>query len=107
MSVPGLVNERTALSWQRTALSLVAAAAAMARLTVGRLGGAAVVTMAGAVVLTLWILVESAGRYRIRRPVGPDSAAPSPPAPGGRAPTVLAAVTALIALTELAALLRS
>ena len=33
---PGLANERTALSWQRTALSVVVAALVVARLTIDR-----------------------------------------------------------------------
>jgi uncharacterized membrane protein YidH (DUF202 family) len=97
----GIANERTALAWQRTALSLAAGAAVLARLTFDRLGVVAVAALALALTLAVWVLAESRGRYahdagvRLRdRPRG------------GRAPAALAAATVLVGLTEAAALLR-
>jgi uncharacterized membrane protein YidH (DUF202 family) len=59
----GIANERTALAWQRTALSLATGAAVLARLTFDRLGVVAVAALAVALALALWVLVESRGRY--------------------------------------------
>ena len=98
---PGRANERTALAWQRTALSLMAGAAILARLTFDRLGLVAVAVLGVALLLALWVLLESRGRYdhdagtrRRQRPRG------------GRAPAALAAATVVVGLTEAAALLR-
>lgn len=96
---PGLQNERTALAWQRTALSVMAGAAALARLTVGRLGPVALLGLVVALPLTLWVLVESQGRYR-RDAGGQDR----PRARSGRAPACLAVTVAVLALIELAAI---
>lgn len=97
---PGLQNERTALAWQRTALSLVAAAAVMARLTWSSIGVGAVVVLAVATGLATWVFVESRGRYAHSARV---SLRPRPR--GGRAPLALAVAAALVAATELWALL--
>jgi hypothetical protein len=93
----GIANERTALAWQRTALSVVAGAALLARLVTADLGALALEALTASVALALWIMHESRGRYahdagvRLRdRPRG------------GRAPAALALATALAALTELA-----
>lgn len=93
----GAANERTALAWQRTALGALAGAAVLARLTVDRLGAAALVGLAATLPVCVWLFVEGRGRYRrdpglVRRP------APR----GGRAPLALA--VAVLASTELAAL---
>lgn len=95
----GLSNERTALAWQRTALSLVAASAIMARLTWSTLGAPALALLSIALILGAWVFLESSARYchdagtRCRQR-----------SRGGRTPMALAAATALIAVTELAAL---
>jgi uncharacterized membrane protein YidH (DUF202 family) len=93
----GIANERTALAWQRTALSLVAGSALLARLVVAELGLVAVVTLMVSVALALWIMQESRGRYahdagiRLRdRPRG------------GRAPAALALATVVVGAIELA-----
>lgn len=96
---PGVANERTALAWQRTALSLVAAAAIMARLTWDRLGGLDAGLLAVAMGLALWVFAESRGRYR-----HDQGSRPRPRLRGGRAPLALAVATMLIAATELIAL---
>lgn len=61
---PGLQNERTALAWSRTALSVLIAAAAIARLTLDKFGLGAVVSLGLTLTLALWIFWESAVRYR-------------------------------------------
>lgn len=98
----GLARERTALAWQRTALSLAAASALMARLTWGTVGVAAMATLTIAVVLSCWVFVES--RRRDSHDAGAPTAGSSR---GGRAPLALAVCIALIAATELAAVLSS
>jgi uncharacterized membrane protein YidH (DUF202 family) len=98
----GAQNERTALAWQRTALSLLAGSAAVARLTVGRLGPLALLCVVVAVPAAGWVFLESRSRYRRDAELtGRDRPR------GGRAPAVLALLTVTIALTELAALLVS
>ena len=96
---PGVSNERTALAWQRTALSLIAASAVIARLTWSRLGVVAVAALTVATLLSLWVFVESRGRYA--HDAGSGSRGRSR---GGRAPAAVAVATALIAVTELASL---
>jgi uncharacterized membrane protein YidH (DUF202 family) len=96
---PGVSNERTALAWQRTALSLLAGAAIMARLTWSDLGALAAILLGGAVALSGWVFWESRGRYAHHA-----GTRPRPGARGGRAPGALTAAIVLIALTELAAL---
>jgi uncharacterized membrane protein YidH (DUF202 family) len=97
---PGVGNERTALAWQRTALSMVAGSALLSRLTVDQLGAAALVSFVVVAPLALWVFWESRGRYRHDAGI----AARRRPR-GGRAPAALAAATLLMAATELAALL--
>lgn len=96
----GRANERTALAWQRTALALMAGAAILARLTFDDVGVAALTPLAIALLLSLWVFLESRRRYAdhagIRERSGPRS---------GRAVTALTVATALVALTELAVLL--
>jgi uncharacterized membrane protein YidH (DUF202 family) len=95
MSAPdGVQNERTALAWQRTALSLIAGSLIVARLTLGPLGAGALVNIVVALPLGTWALVESRRRYR-RPALGRD----------GRAPAAVALGTAAIALTEVVAIL--
>lgn len=99
MTASGVSNERTALAWQRTALALLAASAIVARLTLARLGVVAVVSLLVVLPLALWVMVESRGRYAHAAGVRTRSRPR-----GGRAPLALACATALIALTELAAI---
>jgi uncharacterized membrane protein YidH (DUF202 family) len=98
---PGISNERTALAWQRTALSLIAGAAVLGRLTFDRLGVLAVVALGVSVLLALWVLTESRGRYAHDAGVRLRDRSR-----GGRAPAALAAATVVVGLTEAAALLR-
>jgi uncharacterized membrane protein YidH (DUF202 family) len=96
----GLSNERTALAWQRTALSVLAGAAVLGRLTFDRLGFVALALLGLAVVLCLWVFAESRWRYAQQlghRPRGRDR--------GGRAALFLSLATLLIGLTEASALL--
>ena len=97
---PGVYNERTALAWQRTALSLLAGSAVVARLAFDALGLLAVLGFAVSLPLVVWVMWESQGRYHhhagVRLRARPR---------GGRAPTALAVVVVVVALTELAAIL--
>jgi uncharacterized membrane protein YidH (DUF202 family) len=93
-----MANERTALAWQRTALSLAVASALLARLTFDRLGLVALLSIVG-LPLTLWVLLESRWRYS-RETAGRAGMSSR----DGRAPAALALATALITATELIAL---
>ena len=96
----GAPNERTALAWQRTALSLMVASALLARLTDDRLGLLTVTASGLAFAASFWVFWESRGRYR--RAAGPEHHRRRR---GGRAATALTVAIALIAATEMAALL--
>jgi uncharacterized membrane protein YidH (DUF202 family) len=94
----GAGNERTALAWQRTALSVLAGAAIVGRLAFSELGVAALVGPAIAVPLSAWILIEGSARYQRRASsVGRRS--------GGRGPAFLGCAMVVLLLTELAAVL--
>ena len=101
MSDQGIANERTALAWQRTALSLVAGSAIIARLAVESAGLVVLLPLAAAAILGLWIFTESQARYR-------HSAGrrPRPGGRGGRAALSTATATSLIAVAELMMILR-
>ena len=66
---PGLQNERTALAWQRTGLSVLAGAAIMGRLVLGSGLVLAVAEFAVAAPLAVWVLLDSRRRYAHRRAV--------------------------------------
>lgn len=66
----GVQNERTALAWQRTALSLLATAAAITRLSYAELGPAALLCTLYAGVLVALILRTSRSRYRAHHRAG-------------------------------------
>jgi hypothetical protein len=95
---PGAANERTALAWQRTALSVMAGSAALAKLTADRLGVAAMLSVVVGVPLGLWVMFESRARYRKSAGIA------TPRRRGGRAATALAVATFAVCLTELLAL---
>lgn len=61
---PGVQNERTALAWTRTGLSLLGGSLLVARLSVTQLGAAAVLVVVCCVPLSCWILATSHRRYR-------------------------------------------
>ncbi|MGW6659576.1 DUF202 domain-containing protein [Rhodococcus sp. NPDC055024] len=61
---PGLQNERTALAWQRTSLSVLACASVIARLTVHEWREWAILTLGFATAVTIWIFASSRHRYR-------------------------------------------
>lgn len=95
----GLANERTALAWQRTALSLVGGSAIVARLSWSELGLVALVPVLVTVVLALWVFLESNWRYAHdagTRPRGRSR--------GGRGPLFLTLCVVVLAGTELFAL---
>jgi uncharacterized membrane protein YidH (DUF202 family) len=91
----GNAGERTALAWQRTALTVLAGALLVSRLSLDALGPAAFAVLVVTVPLAVWVLVESRFRHRRGSPQG------------GRAAAVLTAAVVALAATELAALLRS
>jgi uncharacterized membrane protein YidH (DUF202 family) len=99
---PGAQNERTALAWQRTALSLMAGSAVLARLTYDRLGLLSLAGVLIAFVLSGWVFWDSRGRYahsagvRTRRH-----------GRGGRSGAALTLAVVSISLTELAAIIVS
>jgi len=95
----GLSNERTALAWQRTALSLVAGAAILGRLTFDRLGFIAVGLLGAAIGLCLWVFAESGWRYAQQLGVRQRRSGR-----GGRAALFLTIAACLIAITEVGAL---
>ncbi len=98
---PGLANERTALAWQRTALSVVVAALVVARLSLDRVGPAVAVATVAGVVLGAWVALEGLRRYRARHGGAPDARGR-----GGVATALLTVTVVVVALTELAAIAR-
>ena len=92
---PGLAPERTALAWQRTALSIVFGTLLLARLTIGQIGVVAVVVLGVSVPLALWVYAESRRRYR-GNPLDITS--------GGRTTLAVSIAATLCGLCELAAL---
>jgi len=95
----GAAHERTALAWQRTALSLVVAAAILGRLTFAQLGWVAITLLGSSLALAVWVLAEA--RWRYAQGLGVRRRARGR---GGRAPMSLALATCLIAVTEIASL---
>lgn len=92
---PGLAPERTALAWQRTALSIIFGTLLLARLTVAQIGIVAILVVGVSVPLALWVYAESRRRYR------GDSLDVSS---GGRTTLAIAVATILGGLCELTAL---
>lgn len=97
---PAGQNERTSLSWQRTALSLAAAAAVVVRLTMTDLGAWVLVVFVISLALSGLIFLSSRWEYRRRAQL---------PAPAvllyeGTRAALLAANVILLGLTELLAI---
>jgi len=95
---PGAQNERTALAWTRTALALLVGVVLAARLAADPLG---VVALAFAIVvapLALVILLMARRRY-LRAHVALHQ---ERDLPDGRLPALVALVTCLLAVLELA-----
>lgn len=63
---PGAQNERTALAWGRTALSVIVTAAVVSRLAVESIGPIALLAVVAAVPVGLWLVLGSRRRYRRR-----------------------------------------
>lgn len=99
----GAQNERTALAWQRTALSVVIGAALVSRLAMGSIGPIAFAALVIAVPVSGWIILTSTHRYRRRLGWMHGLAIDRR---DGRSELGLAAVVATLALVETAALLR-
>jgi uncharacterized membrane protein YidH (DUF202 family) len=96
----GVGNERTSLAWQRTALSIVACAAILTRLTSSALGIFSLVSLAIGLAVALWLFVEGRARYRHRHGHSIRRRARS-----GLAPLALMLAALVLGGTELAALL--
>lgn len=94
----GAQNERTALAWTRTSLSLLVGVVLAARLTAGTLGVAAVVFGIVVVPLALAMLVWAGRRYRLAH----DALHAAEALPDGRLPALVTLVTLLLALLEIA-----
>lgn len=98
MGDPGISNERTALAWQRTALSLIAGSAIVTRLTWSTLGLWALAILSAVTLLSLWVFVEGTGRYSHDAGIRAR-----PRSRGGRAPLVLASGAGLLSASEILA----
>lgn len=96
MADPGVARERTALAWQRTALSLVAGAAIIARLAIGEAGAFVLLPLTAAALLAAWVFVDGTARYRRS-----TREAATRPGRDARAPLCLVVAATLIATTEL------
>lgn len=93
----GAQPERTALSWQRTALATATGAAIIARHTGGTLGPAAVIILLGTLALAAAAFVLGRRRYA-------TAPVESSRRRDGRAPFVLALAVLTMAVAELLAL---
>lgn len=100
----GLQQERTTLAWRRTGLALVVAAVVIGRLSMAQLGAAAVLLASFAVAGAAWIAIATLRRGRLSSASRVDSAFDSV-LKDGQAPAALAAVTCLLALVELTAVI--
>lgn len=97
----GLSSERTALAWQRTALSIVIGAAVLGRLTVVQLGWITVALPGLASTLALWVFVQARWRYAPQLGLRPHMRRPD-----GRAAGSLTAATFLVAIALISTLAR-
>ncbi len=97
---PGLQPERTALAWQRTALSMAAAVLIVVRLTVGSLGALALAVLVFCVGHAVVLFRHSGRRYDVRT----GSSARQPWSVGLHG-ALLALQVLLLALLEVTALL--
>lgn len=64
---PGVQNERTALAWHRTALSVVVTAAIVTRLGMDSIGAAAGAALVVALPVAGWVVLVSRRRYQRRQ----------------------------------------
>lgn len=101
---PGLQPERTALAWQRSALSLAGVSAVVARLTYGVVGPLAVVVLATGLAHTAVLFATSQRHYRVRLGMPATRAALRPWAAGVHS-ALLSAQVVLLGVCVLAAVL--
>lgn len=99
----GAQNERTALAWHRTAMSVVVAGAAVARLTFDAVGGLAYVMLGGTILAAMWLVMAVRGRYARR--IGWSAREAVVPR-DGRPEFVVLVTVMLLAAVEVVALLR-
>ncbi|KUL55376.1 hypothetical protein ADL22_00310 [Streptomyces sp. NRRL F-4489] len=94
---PGLQNERTALAWMRTTLSLLAAAAITTRLALPARGAAVLAILSADALPALYLFTASARRYRgTHRALHRGTALPD-----ARLPLLLTAITVQNAVVAL------
>lgn len=98
----GLQSERTELAWQRTALSALTGALVLFRLTVGRAGSIAIVTLMMTLPVTSWVLMRSRQRHWSQRA---DQSGTT--VGGGRPAAGMAAVVVIMSLSELLTIVTS
>lgn len=98
----GAAAERTELAWQRTSLSVAAAAAVLARLSFDQSGVVGVVVLATASALSLWVFAASRGRRRLIDSRKTDMAADRQ---GGRAAAFLSLAIIVMTAIELGGML--
>lgn len=98
---PGLQQERTSLSWQRTGLSLVIATLVLSRLSVEHLGAHVVLPTVLAVTTGLWVVI-SATRDHVTIRQHRDDPRFGWVLSSGTLPLAVTAVCVILALGELA-----
>lgn len=99
---PGLQQERTALSWRRTGLALVAGALAIGRLTMDTLGSAVMIPAVVVAGLAAWLVLVTlrGNRYAAAHPTEPHF---DKILVDGRLPALVATLVAALAVGEIAA----
>ena len=97
----GLSDQRTSLSWRRTALSAAVAGATVSHLLLPEQLVEGLISLALGFFVSLWLLLERAHRFHKLADFTPGLARPR----GGLAQLALALVVACIALLELRAVL--
>ena len=98
----GLQPERTALAWQRTALTLLGASVVAARMLLDAFGAWALVTVGPGVLMALTIAVASRFRYREQHSRLTSDDTDRVPLPDGALPALIVSLTIAGGLAALA-----
>lgn len=102
---PGLQLERTALAWRRTALTCCAGALLAMRVLPDRLGPWALLCAAVLAAASAITMIAAHRRYRAHHRTLTEPDAQDRPPTGGAVPGAIAALTALLGVLALAAIL--